>query len=244
MTEKIKKGLEIFYSQFDKESPNFDYVEKRFDGYLDVLIKDGKEIPLLWWRSIRTISALIDMASSDKLKKCCLNVYSFAQKNISLKELLVREIDIAECALGSKCSKITAFKNGDSCNVIAVMKNESVANLELATTMPESARSQCQHRLITDNGMVCDRAVDNVVFEERVSVYSQNKGYAQTYDDGETLLYGYTEEEVSKCYCVFMLLRKDYDENEFIKQFEHLNCVYNAFENSVALGNTVLVKGE
>ena len=99
MSEKIKKGLKIFYSQFDKESPNFDYVEKRFDSYLDALIKDGKEIPLLWWRSIRTISALIDMVRAEDYKMYLRNLCTYMAYFS-----LCRKLGNAECLREHKAS--------------------------------------------------------------------------------------------------------------------------------------------
>lgn len=227
----IREGVEYFLKHRDYDVPEYD-LKERGDGYTDTLVlADGTEVPLLWWRHHSKINALHEYAAQDVKSVCCTNVYSFASVDDTLRQHIYREIDTAEFILCSKTKKVTAFIIGNACNLIAVMESGAVANLELGATTASGTEIQCQHRLITTHGMANDRVVDTMTVQPAISVFSDSPR-PYTYTDIDSYLYGLTPDEVDKVFCLYNIFKGDESVEDFIKSDRHLKAVVDAVYRS------------
>ena len=188
----IRQGVEKLLTIRGRQIPEFS-LEQQEDGFPPILLWEGRRIPLFTTRydpRIRHIAAYGNKTEENS----ALNVYAYSGSHISLDQLMYRELCIAEFILHSKIKKITAFVNGGAANIIAVMEDNTTANIDLGNTMAPGSHIQCQHRLITKHGMANDLSVTDMTVQHQVYVFSQ-EGTA-VYDDDEYYLYGLTEEEV------------------------------------------------
>lgn len=189
----IRQGVEKLLTIRGREIPEFSLEQKPAGGFTPVLLWQGRRIPLFTTRydpRIRHIAAYGNKTEENS----ALNVYAFTGSDVSLDQLIYRELCIAEFILHSKIRKITAFVNENAANIIAVMEDSTTANMDLGNTMAPGSHIQCQHRLITKHGMANDLSVTDMTVQHQVYVFSQ-EGTA-VYDDDEYYLYGLNEEEV------------------------------------------------
>ncbi len=189
----IRQGVEKLLTIRGREIPEFSLEQPGEDGFTPILLWEGKRIPLFTTRydpRIRHIAAYGNKTEENS----ALNVYAFTGRDVSLKQLLYRELCIAEFILHSKVKKITAFVNENAANLIAVMEDNTTANLDLGNTMAPGSHYQSQHRLITKHGMANDLSVTDMTVQHQVYIFSEDG--RQVYDDDEYYLYGLGEEEV------------------------------------------------
>ena len=242
--EKIntfEEGLNKLLGMFEIPVPDYRYLPGNADELCDFLVLDKVRIPLLWWRYHEKFYGMKGFTESNPGKNCCINVYSFTTKDESISTLLYRDIDIAEWLLGSRAKKITAFSSGDALNAIVVMDNETVANLELASTMPEGALPQCQHRLLTTNGMANDRVVDTVTVQSAINVFAYSTK-PDVYTDLESWLYGLSPDDTNKVECAFSLVRGMENKDDFISADKHLRKAVKAALESANKEVTCMVE--
>ena len=190
---EIRQGVEKLLKIRGREIPEFSLEQPKEDGFTPILLWEGKRIPLFTTRydpRIRHIAAYGNKTEDNS----ALNVYAFTGSDISLDQLIYREVCIAEFILHSKIKKITAFVNENAANIIAVMEDGTTANLDLGNTMAPGSHIQCQHRLITKHGMANDLSVTDMTVQHQVYVFSEEG--TKVYDDDEYYLYGLEEQEV------------------------------------------------
>lgn len=223
----VEEGLNKLLGMLEIPVPEYEFIPRSGNELCDYLVLDGVRIPLLWWHYHEKFCGIKDFTEANPGKNCCINVYSFTSKDESISQLLYREIDIAEWLLGSRAKKITAFSAGGALNAIVVMNNATVANLELAVTMPEGALPQCQHRLLTTNGMANDRVVDTVTVQSAINVFARSPK-PDVYTDLESWLYGLTPDETNKVECALALVRKRENKDDFISADKHLRKAVKA----------------
>ena len=185
----------------EEEHPEFSVKLRTEDDPYDRLVISDCRIPLLYHRFDPRLKAICDYASEDTDSLSALNVYSFVGRDMSLDELLVRELDIAAYILHSEIESVTAYLNGSSANVIARMKSGTLANLELGATMAEGAINQCQHRLITSRGMASDRVVDTQTVSAMLNLYTSSGEHIEI-DPGDRDVFGLDYEDSFKVYCI------------------------------------------
>lgn len=134
---------------------------------------------------------------------CALTVSSVDTENIKL--ILFRELYVAEYLIGDKTEHITAYKNGNSANLIVGFKNKAKAHMQIHSS--NYGEKQFRHELFTTDGFVSDRVVDTLVVQHALNVYSE-KGY-ETFTDADTLLYGLTEIEQQKIYAIYDIFHSE-----------------------------------
>lgn len=238
----VKDGVVRLLTIRDYAIPEFD-VEPKADGdYTKTLVLEGKRIPLLFWRYEPRMNAIRNYGKKVETN-CCINVSSFFGKDTTLYEVIYRELDIAEYALHSKIVKVTAFINGDACNLIAKCESGAQANLELGATMAPGTIPQFQHRLITTHGMANDKGVNDLVEQSGVYVFSDDDTRATVYDDGEYYLYGLTVEESVECTYIQGIIKGVINADDVIATDLHLREVLAAVHLSAERGESVFVGG-
>jgi hypothetical protein len=201
----IEEGVKKLLTIRKRPVPDFKIDPRQSGDYLDTLIWNEQRIPLFDARFDSRIRRIARYGKESK-GNSALNVYSFVGSDISLQELIYREFYIAEFILNSQVKKITAFANCNSANIIAVMENETCANMDLGNTMAPGSTNQCQHRLITMRGMANDRAVGNMTVEHQVNVYGQDSTSPTVYDDDEYYLYGLDDNQICKVLTIHGIL--------------------------------------
>ena len=224
---RIEDGVEKLLAKLEIPVPGYELLRRGESDFTDLLNLEGIKIPLLWWRYHEKINSIYDFARTNPGNCCCLNVYSFTSNADTLKRHLYRELDIAEYILDSQTDRITAFASGEAMNAIVVMKNGTIANLEHGATLPVGSEIQCQHRLITTNGMANDRSVDTVTVQSAINLFADSPK-PDTYTDIESWLYGLTPDEVNKTYCIFGLIRGLDKAEDYIVADRRLRAAVNA----------------
>ena len=189
----IREGVEKLLKLRGREVPEFTVEDRQEDGFNPTLLWEGKRIPLFTIQYNPRIRRISDYGKTPE-ENSALNVYSFTGSDVSLDRLIYRELSIAEFILHNKIKKITAFVNGNSANIIAVMGNGTTANIDLGTTMAPGCHAQGQHRLITKHGMANDLSATEMTVQHQVYIFSETG--TDVYDDDEYYLYGLSEEEV------------------------------------------------
>lgn len=201
----IEDGVERLLTFRKRPVPDF-FLESR-DGtnYLDTLIWNGNRIPLFESHFDPQIRAVAQYGQN-VAENCALNTYSFCGKDVSLAELIFREVDISEFILHSKIRKVMGFVNGNAANIICVMENGTCANIDMGCTMAPGTGNQSQHRLITKHGMANDRVVADMVPQHQVYVFGSQKCDADYYDDVDMYLYGLNEEDSRKALAIHAII--------------------------------------
>ena len=189
----IRQGVEKLLTVRGRDIPDFSLENRQEGGYTPTLLWEGKRIPLFTTRYDPRIRHIAGYGNKTE-ENSALNVYAFTGSDVSLRQLIYRELSIAEFILHSKITKITAFVNQNAANIIAVMADGTTANLDLGNTMAPGSHIQCQHRLITKHGMANDLSVTDMTVQHQVYIFSEEG--TKVYDDDEYYLYGLSEEEV------------------------------------------------
>ena len=252
MTEKLTsaaEGVRKLLTIRRLPVPEFSIEPRRPGSYHDTLVWNGRRIPLF---DTHYDARLYRMAAygNDADKNCTLNVYSFVGCDVPMDEHLYRELDIAELLLHSPVKKVTAFIRGHAANLIAVMENTCCANLDLGCAMAPGSVNQCQHRLITQHGMTCDRGAGDMTVNHQINVFGQDA--TLTFDDDEYYLYGLDDAQVAQALAVHAILTgKTYPGNpeagpDFWKAWEareaRLQAAVRAVHESDRLGRTVTLE--
>ena len=240
--EGVKKLLSI------REYPHPEKMEfhyKTAGELVDTLILGEDKIPLPYWRYEYRIFSLAEYGHENPADNCMLNVYSFVGNDETIEQHLYRELDIAEHLLCSRIAKVTAFKNGDACNLMAVTEAGTLANLELGTTMAPGTVNQCQHRLLTTRGMACDRPVESMVTESSTHLFRNDSIKPTFYNDLEYYLWGLGADDVVRVTYIQDIVKNNVDVAELKANDAHLRRVIAAVLRSDEIGDTVYVeKGE
>lgn len=230
----VKKLLEIR----GREVPEFVLEPCESAGFADTLVWNGQRIPLLHSRYMPRIRAIAGYGGRPE-NNSALNVYSFTGCDVSLEQLIYRELDIAEFILHSKVKKITAFVNRNAASIIAVMENDTCANLDLGNTMADGAHYQCQHRLVTNHGMANDLSATDMTIQHQMYVFGQEG--TTVYDDDEFYLYGLDEDEVAKVLTIHAVLTGKVEWHDWADRDARYRRLIAAVYESDKLGKTVHV---
>lgn len=206
VTEGINKMLRLR----GREIPEYTYKHKAEGEYVDTLIYNGEEIPV-FDDYYNTHMLYLAQFGEETEKNGALNVYSFVGRDVPLKELMFREMYIAEYVLHTEIASVTAFLQPNAANMILAMKNDTAANLDLGNTMAPGSMNQCQHRLITSKGAACDRGAGDYIATSLVNVFTSEKQEPIGYDDDQLSLYGLSDTDVQKVCTVHGIFTKQVD---------------------------------
>ena len=208
MIEKIttvEAGVRKLLDLRGRPVPDFRIEPRPAGEFHDILVWNGQRIPLFDTHfDARLYRMTAYGAEADK--NCTLNVYSFEGCDVPPDDLVYRELDIAELLLHSPLRKVTAFSNGAAVDLIAVMENTCCANIDLGCTMAPGSVNQCQHRLITQHGMACDRGAGDMVASHELYVFGQGAAEPVIYNDDEYYLYGLDDRQVARVLAIHAIL--------------------------------------
>lgn len=238
----ITEGVNKLLRMYGREIPDYMYKHKAEGEYIDTLVYAGREIPV-FDDYYNTHMLYLAQYGAEEEKNSALNVYSFVGRDVSLKELMFREMYIAEYVLHTEIASVTAFLQPNAANMILVMQNGTAANLDLGNTMAPGSINQCQHRLITSKGAACDRGAGDYIATSLVNVFTSEKQAPIGYDDDQLLLYGLTDVDVQKACTVHAILTKQLDcsdwEERKARYLKGIEAAYvsNAEGRTVSLAN-------
>lgn len=235
----IRQGVEKLLTVRGREIPEFSLISRQEGGFTPVLLWEGKRIPLFTTRydpRIRHIATYGNQAEENS----ALNVYAFTGRDVSLDRLIYRELCIAEYILHSKVKKIMAFVNQNAANIIAVMENDTTANIDLGNTMAPGAHYQSQHRLITKHGMANDLSAADMTVQHQVYIFGENG--TSVYDDDEYYLYGLNEEEVETVLTIHGIFTGHIDCSTWAEDHERYVAMVKAVYDSAETGKAITLK--
>lgn len=232
----IRQGVVKLLTIRGREVPEFSLEHHSSDGFVPVLLWEGKRIPLFTTRYDPRIRHIAGYGNTTE-ENSALNVYAFAGSDVSLDRLIYREMCIAEFILHSKVRKIMAFVNQNAANIIAVMENGTTANIDLGNTMAPGSHIQCQHRLITKHGMANDLSVTDMTVQHQVYIFGENG--TCVYDDDEYYLYGLSEEEVETVLTIHGILTGHIDCTSWAEDHSRYLAMVKAVYASAEAGKAV-----
>ncbi len=243
MIEKIssiEEGVKKLLTIRKRPAPDFKLEPERPCEYTDTLVWNEQRIPLFDARFDSRIRRIARYGNKEE-NNCALNVYSFVGGDTSLSQLIYREFYISEYILNSQLKKITAFVNKNAANIIAVMENETCANIDLGNSMAPGSENQCQHRLITNHGMANDRAVGTMTVEHQVNIFGKESTSPVFFDDDEYYLYGLDEQQIRKVLTIHALLTGVESYDSWAKIDVRCRAAVKAVYESDRLSKTVSV---
>lgn len=225
----VEEGVKAFFAFHKKEVPNYEI--KNGKKYKTVCF-DNKEVPLFSYEEHPKIQGL--MAKREILgSPCALTVYSV--DNTTLEELLFRELSVAERCFGSEIKTVTAYVNVNS--LVALCKTENDGTVYLTLNASNFGEKHFKHEYFTTEGMICNRAVDTVIEQYGLNVYTKD-GY-EAITDNNSALYGLKPDDVNEVICIYGVMNESTDGLK--EKAERLSKIVD-----VALANSgkTVVKGE
>ena len=237
ISEGVKSALELY-----QITPNYDweYIEGGKDDFTDFLRLGDVIYPLFWWREDSQVGALIGGGPSRNT--CSIKLNSSCKKSYGLEKLMYREFDIAEQIARSEINNVTCFRNGNSANILATMKNEIVALFELASCLNEETDDQGRRSLWGTNGMVSDRVVAHKLSGEEIYLFTNDKKYPETFTDLFIHMYGLNKEQIYKATYITKILMGSIDTSKFFEDDKRLKLNVKATIESSKIENRVYVK--
>ncbi len=235
----VKEGVARLLTIRDLPVPEFEVLDAKPGDNYSTLMLEGCTIPVFHWRYDPRMNAMRNYGQKAVSENCCLNSYSFVGRDVELSTLIFRELDISEYLLGSPIVNVTAFINGDACNLIAKTAAGTLANLELGATMAEGTIPQFSHRLITKHGMASDRTVNNMVEQSGVYVFAGDDPRAREYSEGEYYLYGLSEQESHMATFIQDVIKGKLKADVLASTAAHLERALAAVYRSAELGESV-----
>ena len=195
-------GVRKVFEFYGKPCPS---VSIKTGAMFDTVKKDGKDIPVFYYRYY---NKFVGMHNLDLLgNPCALTVYSIDRENI--ERILFRELYVCEYLLNSKIEHITSYRNSNSANLIVGFSNQAKAHMQIHSA--SCGERQFRHELFTTDGFVSDRAVDTVVAQYALNVYTEN-GF-EHYTDADIMLYGLSEIEQEQIYAIYDIFETENVDN-------------------------------
>ena len=202
----VKEGVVRFFDEKKEFLPEYKIVEeKRYK----VIKWQGKSAPLF---SFCEHPKIINLTAKRELlgRPCALTAYSI--DNAPLDALLFRELVIAELCFKSEVVKVTLFCNGPSATALIKLANDGTYHVNLHAA--DFGEKQFKHEFFNTEGMITNRAVDTVIAQQALNIYTKD-GYEYV-TDNHYILYGLTPDEVNEVVCIYTTLTKE--------NWEHLNA--------------------
>ena len=198
----VEEGVKAFFAYHKKEVPEYSVTEgKKYK----TLTANGKTVPLFIYEEhpkIRGIMAKREILGSP----CALTVYSV--DCTTLDELLFRELSVAEKCFKSQVKSVMSYVNGNSLTALVKMENDGTAYFTLNAA--DFGEKHFKHEYFTTEGMICNRAVDTVVEQHAMNIYTKEGGY-EYITDNHHVLYGLMPDEVNEVICIYGALTQSTD---------------------------------
>ena len=228
--ETVEEGVIRFFDEKKELLPVYEIVEgKRYK----VIKWQGKSAPLF---SFCEHPKIINLTAKRELlgKPCAMSAYSV--DNASLDTLLFRELVIAEKCFQSEVVKVTLFRNGPSATALIKFANDGTYHVNLHAA--DFGEKQFKHEFFNTEGMIANRAVDTVIAQQALNIYTKD-GYEYV-TDNHYILYGLTPDEVNEVVCIYATLTKD-DSEKLNAQAIRLNKIVDI---ALEKAGKCIVKGE
>lgn len=226
----VEEGVKKLFALKKQVLPDYEIVQGKRYKTIKWNGKSAPLFPFLEHTKIRGLSGKREILG----KPCAMTGYSV--DNASLDALLFRELLIAENCFGSEVNKVTVFRSGNSANVTAKFENDSTLSISLHSA--GFGDNLFKHELFNTEGMISNRAVDTVIPQQALNVYTKN-GY-EYYTDSNYALYGLNESQTDEVVSIYAAITCD-DCTELTEKAERLDKI-----TDVALKNVgkCVVKGE
>lgn len=237
--EGVKVALDIYQYNPVQE---WRYLPACKDDYTDKIWINGKEYPLFWWRCDTQIESLYLLAPARK--PCSMKLNRVCSKKYGLERLLYKELDISEYVLRSEINSVMNYRNGQSMNMLAKMKNECVAVFELAATMNEKTEEQGRHSFWGTDGMASDKVVSQKIASEAVYVFTDDDEKPQVFNDIFLYMYGLAKTEVFKAVMIAKILMEMVDISDWIDKDKHYRQCIAAAADSNQMGKKIFLDNE
>lgn len=195
----VEEGVKAFFAYHKEEVPSYTVTNGR---KYKTLSYGDKSVPLFIYNEhpkIRGIMAKREILGSP----CALTVSSV--DNTTLDELLFRELIVAEDCFNSEIVKVTAFVKNNSATVLCKTENDGTVHLTLNAA--DFGEKHFKHEYFTTEGMICNRAVDTVIEQHAMNIYTKD-GY-EYITDNHHVLYGLTPDEVNEVICIYGAFKQD-----------------------------------
>ncbi|MBR2930155.1 MAG: hypothetical protein IKC32_02890 [Clostridia bacterium] len=239
----VEEGVRRLLTVRDRAIPDFRIEPKGEGEYTDHLVLEGERIPLLDARYDPRMNGIRNYGRRAPGENCIINTVSHVGRDVSLDDLIYKELDLAEYALVDRIVSVSAFINGGACNLLAKCERGAVAGLELGATLAEGTIPQINHRLITKHGCATDRTVNNVVEQSGVYLFTSDDPRPKEFNDGEYYLYGLSIEESHRAAFIHAIMLGKVDKNELIEQDKHLSALVAAVHRSNESGECESISG-
>ncbi len=240
--DTIEQGVQAVFKDRGKEiDKQWKYLPAQGEELVDILVVDGEEIPLFWWRYDNQVFPLKNKEQNMDSVSCKLNTVS--SKVNGLDRLLIRHFDIAEWFLKSSVRKLNCYRKGNSAEVLLTMENEKVAMVELAATLGENANEQGRMTIWGKKGMASNRVVSQKDMPQSIYVYD-SEGNLQTYNDLCITLYGLSRMQVIKVAAITDVLCGNYDVAGSKQAMEKYKRYLDYSKRSAEENKPYFVKGE
>lgn len=241
----IEQGITTLLKKRDIHVTDWKILKKGNDDYTDILVlPNGVKVPLLWWRYHLKLNGIYSITRNRIGELCSVKSYSFEPKDTLLKDVLYREIDLAQWWLNSKAKYVVAMESSNlSGNYLIKMHNHTVANIEISCTLPIGAEAQQKHTVFGREGMSSDRVVDTMIVENSIYLYNDGPN-PKTFTDTDSWLYGLSSDEIAKAYCAAMLIAGKEDSNNYIESDSVLKKIVEAARKSAITNERIYINGD
>lgn len=173
----------------------------------DTVVIDGKELPLMAYKSERRFLELKNMVANGTLSGISvMRVARIVEKGTDLYATLGRELDICQYVLDRKICSVMAMENDIVLNAIATTEDGVVCTLEISATLQAGEPAKDKHEIIAEHGIGCDVVVDAQLKQDSIYVFgTENKKFT----DVDFELYGLSVEDVAVVRTAFALAKQN-----------------------------------
>lgn len=236
----IEEGIRKLFEVGLRPPVAFAYEYASAEEILDYLHFGEDKIPVLKWRYYPKHYALIK-GNKNLGEPSMLKTRNFSPNTVTMAQLLCRELDLAEVFLQSKVQSIMGYGSEQAANFIVRMENGTIANLEVAVTMPAEALRESKHTIYTTNGMITDLAADKMLNQEQVHLFNSGK-HPVSFTDHDVNLFGLSIDEQDICYTCYALIDGREDAEEWKQQGDHLKVLVEGSLFSLRTGKKFIMK--
>ncbi len=170
-------------------------VEKSVTLKDNLVVIDGREVPLLAHRSERRFTELKNIVQGGTLFGISvMRTARIVEKGTDLSAVIYRELDLCQFILGQKIKSVMAMKNDNVMNIIATTENDVVCTIEVSATLKAGTKPIDKHEIISQRGIACDVVVDAQLKQDSIYVYGDEE---KKYTDADFELYGLSVDEIA-----------------------------------------------
>lgn len=188
-------------------------------------------IPILCWRHERKYIEMKNALKNGTVKNPVgMRVKSIHNNNVNMKDILLKEIDIAEWILDDCIISAYANANNDNSyfNVILSTKKNIKISLEIGKAQIKEAI--ILHEIIAEKGILSDIPVDTQINHYPIYVFQDN--FVETYNDIDFELYGMQYKDVAKLRFILCFYQNNFAEKEINKTYKrHCLVIDSIFQS-------------